>query len=144
MAAISMAQAAMTWCCICQLVPFWWTVVSVIRLPRWSRTGKILVLEGGDGGKGNSMFKSSTNQAPREFTLGKMGDGGDFKLIIKTIADVGLIGFPNAGKSTLLNMLTNAHPKTGAYPFTTMFPTVGVLEFPEQYERVTLADIPPD
>ena len=103
---------------------------------------KILVLEGGDGGKGNSMFKSSTNQAPREFTLGKMGDGGDFKLIIKTIADVGLIGFPNAGKSTLLNMLTNAHPKTGAYPFTTMFPTVGVLEFPEQYERVTLADIP--
>jgi GTP-binding protein len=103
---------------------------------------KVLILEGGDGGKGNAEFKSSTNQAPRQFTLGKLGDEGDFRLIIKTIADVGLIGFPNAGKSTLLNMLTNAHPKTGAYPFTTMFPTVGVLEFPEQYERITLADIP--
>lgn len=103
---------------------------------------KILIMEGGEGGKGNTIFKSSTNQAPREFTLGKAGDGGDFKLVIKTIADVGLIGFPNAGKSTLLNMTTNAHPKTGAYPFTTMFPTVGVLEFPELYERITLADIP--
>ena len=103
---------------------------------------RVLLLKGGEGGKGNTMFKSSTNQAPREFTLGKPGGEGDFRLVIKTIADVGLIGFPNAGKSTLLNMLTNAHPKTGAYPFTTMFPTVGVLEFPDQYERITLADIP--
>ena len=103
---------------------------------------RILVMEGGEGGKGNTIFKSSTNQAPREFTLGKPGEGGAFKLLIKTIADVGLIGFPNAGKSTLLNMTTNAHPKTGAYPFTTMFPTVGVLEFPELYERITVADIP--
>ncbi|MGB1127281.1 MAG: GTPase ObgE [Opitutales bacterium] len=103
---------------------------------------EVLLLEGGEGGKGNAQFKSSTNQAPRQFTLGKPGDEGEFRLIIKTIADVGLIGFPNAGKSTLLNMLTNAHPKTGAYPFTTMFPTVGVLEYPEQFERITLADIP--
>ncbi|PDH29428.1 MAG: GTPase ObgE [Puniceicoccaceae bacterium MED-G30] len=103
---------------------------------------RVCILEGGVGGKGNTTFKSSTNQAPREFTLGKPGDGGDFRLVIKTIADVGLIGFPNAGKSTLLNMITNAHPKTGAYPFTTMFPTVGVLEYPEKYERITLADIP--
>ncbi len=103
---------------------------------------EVLLLEGGDGGKGNTQFKSSTNQAPREYTLGKPGESGEFRLVIKTIADVGLIGFPNAGKSTLLNMLTNAHPKTGAYPFTTMFPTVGVLEYPEQYERITLADIP--
>lgn len=102
----------------------------------------LLLLKGGEGGKGNAQFKSSTNQAPRQFTLGKSGESGDFRLIIKTIADVGLIGFPNAGKSTLLNMLTNAHPKTGAYPFTTMFPTVGVLEYPEQFERITLADIP--
>lgn len=102
----------------------------------------VLLLEGGEGGKGNAQFKSSTNQAPRQFTLGKPGGEGDYRLIIKTIADVGLIGFPNAGKSTLLNMVTNAHPKTGAYPFTTVFPTVGVLEFPEQYERITLADIP--
>ena len=103
---------------------------------------EVLLLEGGEGGKGNAQFKSSTNQAPRQFTLGKLGDEGEFRLIIKTIADVGLIGFPNAGKSTLLNMLTNAHPKTGAYPFTTMFPTVGVLEYPDQFERITLADIP--
>ena len=103
---------------------------------------KVLLLEGGIGGKGNEQFKSSTNQAPRQFTLGKPGEEGDFRLIIKTIADVGLIGFPNAGKSTLLNMVTNAHPKTGAYPFTTIFPTVGVLEYPEQYERITVADIP--
>lgn len=103
---------------------------------------EVLLLEGGEGGKGNAQFKSSTNQAPRQFTLGKPGETGEFRLIIKTIADVGLIGFPNAGKSTLLNMMTNAHPKTGAYPFTTMFPTVGVLEYPEQFERITLADIP--
>ncbi|MFU8848950.1 MAG: GTPase ObgE [Opitutales bacterium] len=103
---------------------------------------EVLLLEGGEGGKGNAQFKSSTNQAPRQFTLGKPGEDGDFRLIIKTIADVGLIGYPNAGKSTLLNMLTNAHPKTGAYPFTTIFPMVGVLEYPEQYERITLADIP--
>lgn len=103
---------------------------------------KVLLLEGGIGGKGNAVFKSSTNQAPRQFTMGKPGDEGEFRLVIKTIADVGLIGFPNAGKSTLLNMVTNAHPKTGAYPFTTMFPTVGVLEYPEQYERITVADIP--
>lgn len=103
---------------------------------------EVLLLEGGEGGKGNAQFKSSTNQAPRQFTLGKPGEDGDFRLIIKTIADVGLIGYPNAGKSTLLNMLTNAHPKTGDYPFTTIFPTVGVLEYPEQYERITLADIP--
>lgn len=103
---------------------------------------KVLLLEGGIGGKGNAQFKSSTNQAPRQFTLGKPGEEGDFRLIIKTIADVGLIGFPNAGKSTLLNMVTNAHPKTGAYPFTTIFPTVGVLEYPEEFERITVADIP--
>ena len=103
---------------------------------------EVLLLEGGVGGKGNAQFKSSINQTPRQFTLGKPGEEGHFRLIIKTIADVGLIGFPNAGKSTLLNMITNARPKTGAYPFTTIFPTVGVLEFPEQYERITVADIP--
>ena len=102
----------------------------------------LLLLEGGEGGKGNETFKSSTNQTPRQFTLGKPGKEGAFRLVVKTIADVGLVGFPNAGKSTLLNMLTNAHPKTGAYPFTTLFPTVGVLEYPEQFERITLADIP--
>ena len=103
---------------------------------------EVLLLEGGEGGKGNMQFKSSTNRAPREFTLGKPGGSGDFLLVIKTIADVGLIGFPNAGKSTLLNTITNAHPKMGSYPFTTLFPTVGILEYSDLYERVTLADIP--
>lgn len=102
----------------------------------------IRLLQGGEGGRGNSVFKSSTNRTPREFTPGKPGESGEFRLLIKTIADLGLVGFPNAGKSTLLNMLTNARPKTGAYPFTTMFPTVGVLEYPHRSERVTLADIP--
>lgn len=103
---------------------------------------QVRLLQGGFGGKGNEVFKSSTNQAPRQYTLGKPGESGEYRLVVKTIADVGLIGFPNAGKSTLLNMLTNAHPKTGAYPFTTMFPTVGVLEYPAQYERITVADVP--
>jgi GTP-binding protein len=103
---------------------------------------EVLLLEGGEGGKGNMQFKSSTNRAPREFTLGKPGGTGEFLFVIKTIADVGLVGFPNAGKSTLLNTLTNAHPKMASYPFTTLFPTVGILEYPELYERVTLADIP--
>jgi len=103
---------------------------------------EVLLLEGGDGGKGNSEFKSSTNRAPREFTYGKPGQKGEFLFVIKTIADIGLVGFPNAGKSTLLNTLTNAHPKIGAYPFTTLFPTVGILEYPDLYERVTIADIP--
>ena len=102
----------------------------------------LLLLEGGLGGKGNESFKSSTNQTPRQYTPGKPGEAGDFRLVVKTIADVGLVGFPNAGKSTLLNIITNAHPKTGSYPFTTLFPTVGVLEYPEQYDRITLADIP--
>ncbi len=101
-----------------------------------------LILEGGVGGRGNREFKSSTNRAPREFTLGKDGERGEFLFVIKTIADVGLVGFPNAGKSTLLNMITNAHPKMGAYPFTTLFPTVGILEYPDLYQRITLADIP--
>ena len=97
---------------------------------------------GGKGGFGNVRFKSSTNRAPREFTYGKPGQKGEFLFVIKTIADIGLVGFPNAGKSTLLNTLTNAHPKIGAYPFTTLFPTVGILEYPDLYERVTIADIP--
>jgi len=102
----------------------------------------VCLLEGGEGGKGNEVFKSSTNQTPRQYTMGKPGEAGNFRLVVKTIADVGLVGFPNAGKSTLLSMLTNAHPKTAAYPFTTLFPTVGVLEYPDHFERITLADIP--
>jgi len=103
---------------------------------------KVVLLKGGLGGLGNTTFKSSVNQAPRKSTPGKPGDEGDYRLILKTIADAGLVGFPNAGKSSLINILSKAHPKTAAYPFTTLFPTVGVVEYPELYDRLTLADIP--
>ncbi|MFP4165901.1 MAG: GTPase ObgE [Opitutales bacterium] len=102
----------------------------------------VLLLKGGEGGKGNTEFKSSTNQAPREYTFGKLGRERRFRFVVKTIVDVGLIGFPNAGKSTFLSMLTQARPKTAAYPFTTLFPAVGVLEYPESFERITVADVP--
>ena len=103
---------------------------------------EILLLEGGKGGRGNATFKSSVNQAPRQFTEGKPGAEGDFLLTLKTIADVGLVGFPNAGKSTLLTVLSNATPKVDAYPFTTLFPTVGVIEYPDDFDRITMADVP--
>jgi len=101
-----------------------------------------VLLEGGKGGMGNTTFKSSTNQAPRKYTPGKPGGEGTFKLILKTIADVGLVGFPNAGKSSLIGLLTEAAPRTASYPFTTLQPSVGVVHYPDTYERLTLADIP--
>ena len=103
---------------------------------------EILLLEGGKGGRGNATFKSSVNQTPRQFTEGKPGAEGDFILTLKTIADVGLVGFPNAGKSTLLTVLSNADPKVASYPFTTLFPTVGVIEYPDDFDRITMADVP--
>jgi len=103
---------------------------------------EVLLLKGGKGGKGNTMFKSSTNQTPREFTYGTMGEEGDFDVEVKTIADVGLVGFPNAGKSTLIGVLTNAHPKTAPYPFTTKQPSVGLLDDKENYRRLRIGDIP--
>lgn len=101
-----------------------------------------VLLHGGKGGLGNLHFKSSTNQAPRKFTEGGPGETGEFVLVLKSIADAGLVGFPNAGKSTLTGMITSAHPKTGAYPFTTLRPTVGIIDYPESYEKLVLADIP--
>lgn len=97
---------------------------------------------GGKGGLGNIHFKSATNQAPREFTEGKPGEGGVYRLVMKVIADIGLVGYPNAGKSTLLGKLTNASPQIGAYPFTTLTPTVGYTEYNARYERLRIADIP--
>lgn len=102
----------------------------------------VVLLKGGGGGLGNTVFKSSTNQAPRQTTLGKPGEEGRFRLVLKTIADIGLVGFPNAGKSSLMGLLTNAQPKVGHYPFTTLNPSVGIIDYPETYERLTLADIP--
>lgn len=103
---------------------------------------QIILLKGGKGGKGNSTFKSSTNQVPRQFTMGIEGDEGEFEVEVKVIADVGLVGFPNAGKSTLLTILTNATPKTAPYPFTTKDPSVGLLDDKENYRRLRVGDIP--
>jgi GTP-binding protein len=97
--------------------------------------------KGGHGGKGNVHFKSSRNRVPREFTDGEDGDEGVFYLELRKIADAGLVGYPNAGKSTLLSRISNARPKIAAYPFTTLTPHIGVMDLPN-YRRVTVADIP--
>jgi len=102
---------------------------------------EFLLCEGGMGGKGNDHYKTSTNQAPEEHTLGTDGEEGVFYFELRRIADGGFVGFPNAGKSTLLNKLSEAAPKIGSYPFTTLTPSVGVVEFPK-FRRCTLADIP--
>lgn len=103
---------------------------------------KILLMRGGKGGLGNTHFKSSTNRAPRQFTYGTKGESGEFKLVLKSIADAGMVGYPNAGKSSLVGLLTPARPKVGAYPFTTLHVNIGTLDYPETYERLKLADIP--
>jgi len=102
---------------------------------------RFVLCKGGAGGKGNTHFKSSRNRVPRQFTEGEEGEEGDFLLELRMIADVGLVGYPNAGKSTLLGKLSAAHPKVASYPFTTLNPTVGVVEF-DDYRRLTVADIP--
>lgn len=103
---------------------------------------ELVLLEGGKGGRGNATFKSSVNQTPRQTTEGKPGLEENYIFTLKTIADVGLVGFPNAGKSTLLNVLSNATPKIASYPFTTLVPTVGVVDYPEEYRSITMADVP--
>jgi GTPase len=106
------------------------------------RDGQEFVLcRGGTGGKGNVHFKSSTNRAPREYTEGDDGEQGHFLLELRTIADAALVGYPNAGKSTLLRKISAARPKVAAYPFTTLHPVIGVVEF-SGYRRATIADIP--
>jgi GTP-binding protein len=102
---------------------------------------EIVLCRGGKGGKGNTHFKSSRNRAPRQFTEGEPGEEGFFLLELRTIADAGLVGYPNAGKSTLLSKISAAHPKIAPYPFTTLTPMIGVVEFPN-YARATVADIP--
>ena len=96
---------------------------------------------GGKGGKGNHHYKSPTHQAPHFCTEGTPGESREIELELKLIADVGLIGMPNAGKSTLLSKLTFARVKIGAYPFTTLFPNLGYARAPSG-NRVLLADIP--
>jgi GTP-binding protein len=95
-----------------------------------------VIFKGGIGGLGNPHFKSSINQNPKEATPGKPGQAGDIQITLKLIADVGFVGFPNAGKSSLLNVLTRAQSKVGAYPFTTLDPHLG------EFYGYMLADIP--
>jgi GTP-binding protein len=102
---------------------------------------ELLIAQGGFGGKGNVHFKTSSNQAPKECTPGTEGERKILWLELKLMADVGLVGYPNAGKSTLLSKLTHAHPKVASYPFTTLNPLIGTLETPD-FRRVRIADIP--
>src|SRR3990170_690201 len=97
---------------------------------------KILILKGGRGGFGNEHFKSSTNTTPKEWTPGKEGEEAEFQVELQLFADLGLIGLPNAGKSSLLNALTKAHAKIGAYQFTTLDPNLG------DFYGYIIADIP--
>ena len=99
-----------------------------------------LVAKGGDGGAGNFRFKSSTNQAPRRHTSGWPGDEFSVRLELRSLADVGLVGFPNAGKSTFLNSVSAARPKIGDYPFTTLRPNLGTVQIYDT--SFIIADIP--
>ena len=101
---------------------------------------EFVLAKGGKGGVGNTKFKSSTNRAPRKFTKGKSGEEISVWLELKIIADVGLIGFPNAGKSSFLTISTKARPKIADYPFTTLKPNLGVVQFDDK--EIVMADIP--
>jgi GTP-binding protein len=120
-------------------VPIGATVTDTMRNRVYTFTSEgemVKVLRGGNGGLGNEHFKSATNRAPEIGTKGKKGEEGDFHIVLSLVVDVGIIGFPNAGKSTLLNTLTHAHSRVGAYPFTTTEPHLG------DFEGYILADIP--
>ncbi|KTF35360.1 GTPase ObgE [Xanthomonas vesicatoria] len=102
---------------------------------------RLLVAKGGKGGLGNMHFKSSVNRAPRQSTTGEEGEERLLKLELKLLADVGLLGFPNAGKSTLIRAVSSATPKVADYPFTTLYPNLGVVSV-EAYRSFVIADVP--
>jgi GTP-binding protein len=102
---------------------------------------EVKVLSGGRGGKGNAFFKTSVNQAPEHAQPGEEGQALDIILELKLIADIGIIGFPNAGKSTLISRISSAKPKIADYPFTTLTPNLGVVKVGD-YSSLVVADIP--
>lgn len=120
-------------------VPIGSVVLNTYTLERFEMVAegqRVLVASGGKGGFGNAHFKSSMNTTPTTATIGQVGQSYTFRIALHIIADVGIIGFPNAGKSTLLNTLTNASARVAAYPFTTLEPNLGM------FYGYTLADIP--